>query len=230
VRALVVAPHPDDEILGAGGVISRLSQTGHDVEVVVVTSGQPPLFTESYVQRVQDEARQAHRTLGVKESIFLEGFPAAGLDALPSHRLNHALTEVVTTRAPDWLFLPFAGDIHRDHQIVFTSALVAARPSGPHRVRAIYAYETLSETNWHAPPITPGFHPNIFFDVTDFLPAKLEAMECYASQLKPFPNERSLEAVKALARYRGATVGVEAAEAFVLVRQVVPEEDGILRT
>jgi LmbE family N-acetylglucosaminyl deacetylase len=229
VRAIIIAPHPDDEILGTGGVISRLSRAGHEVDVVIVTCGQPPLFTKACVQKVRDEARQAHRSLGVRETVFLEGFPAAGLDALPSHRLNQALTEVVTARTPDWLFLPFAGDIHRDHQIVFTSALVAARPSGSHRVRAIYAYETLSETNWHAPPITPGFHPNIFFDITGSLPAKLQAMEYYASQLKPFPNERSLEAVKALARYRGATVGVEAAEAFVLVRQVVPEDDGIPR-
>lgn len=225
MRALVIAPHPDDEILGVGGVIARLSRVGHEVDVVVVTTGKPPLFDEEYVRQVRREASEAHEILGVRETTFLEEFPAAGLDGVPAHRLNQVLTEVLREKRPDILFVPFAGDIHRDHQMTFASALVAARPVHEWKVRAIYAYETLSETNWYAPPVTPAFLPNSFFDIAEVLEVKLDALRAYRSQVKPFPNERSLEAVEALARVRGATVGVEAAEAFVLIRQTISRND-----
>jgi LmbE family N-acetylglucosaminyl deacetylase len=218
MRVLVIAPHPDDEVLGVGGVIARMSREGHEVQVVVITTGQPPLFSEQFVLQVRKEAAEAHRLLGVMETSFLDGFPAAGLDGVPSHRLNEALTRVLTEKQPELLFVPFPGDIHLDHRITFTSALVAARPIHEHKVKAIYAYETLSETNWFAPPVTPGFLPNTFFDITEVLDTKLEALKAFKSQMKSFPNERSLEAVTALAKFRGATVGFAAAEAFVLLR------------
>jgi LmbE family N-acetylglucosaminyl deacetylase len=218
MRALVIAPHPDDEILGVGGVIARLSREGHEVHVVVITMGQPPLFSEEFVRQVRAEAAEAHAYLGVTETSFLDGFPAAGLDSVPSHRLNDAIARILIDKEPELLFVPFAGDLHIDHRIIFASTLVAARPIQEFKIKTIYAYETLSETNWYAPPITPGFLPNSFFDITDVLDMKLEALRFYKSQLKPFPNERSLEAVHALARFRGATVGFEAAEAFVMLR------------
>lgn len=217
---LVVAPHPDDEVLGAGGTIARLASEGRDVHVAIVTKGGPPLFDEAFIQRGRNEARQAHQVLGVKETVFLDGFPAALLDTIPQSTLNAGLREAIDAVDPELLFIPFPGDLHIDHRMVAEAALVATRPNRRHAIAAVLAYEALSETNWGAPG-TPGFAPNVFVDVSKQLDLKLEAMGRYASQLQPFPHERSLEALRALAIGRGATAGLEAAEAFVLIRGIV---------
>lgn len=221
MRVLVIAPHPDDEVLGVGGTIARLGYKGHDVFVTIVTQGDPSMFDPAFIEQARQEALEAHRLLGVRDTIFLEGFPAALLDTIPHSQLNQALGKVLHDVEPELLFIPFNGDVHLDHRLVFESALVAARPN-TQPVRAIYAYETLSETNWNAAPLTPGFLSNTYFDISAFLEVKLKAMSIYQTQLKPFPHERSLEAIRALARLRGATVGFEAAEAFVLIRSIYP--------
>lgn len=216
---LVVAPHPDDEVLGVGGTMARLAAAGEEVHVAVVTKGFPPYWDPEFIEQGRREAAEAHRRLGVREAYFLD-FPAAALDTVPHRDLNAALGEVFARVRPQTVFVPFVGDIHADHQAVFLSALVAARPSGAAPPRALLAYETLSETNWNAPYLGPAFVPTVYSDVSAHLEAKLEAMRCFASQLKEFPHERSAEALRALAMLRGATVGLAAAEAFVLVRQV----------
>jgi LmbE family N-acetylglucosaminyl deacetylase len=229
MRVAVFAPHPDDEVLGVGGTMARLASEGHDVYVVIVTRGDPVLFAPESVALVQGEAREAHRRLGVKETLFLEGFPAALLDTVPHARLNDALGQVLTNLEPEVILVPFVGDLHQDHRLIFHSLLVAARPGTRPPGAALYAYETLSETNWHAAPYTPAFCPNTYVDITAFLADKLEAMRTFRSQLKPFPHERSLEAVEALARLRGATAGVAAAEALILLRSVIVGDAGRLR-
>lgn len=221
-RVVVIAPHPDDEILGVGGTIARLAHEGHDIFVAIVTHGDPSMFDPAFISQGRREALEAHRLLGVRDTIFMESFPAALLDTVPHSQLNEALRKVLHDLKPKLLFIPFKGDVHLDHRLVFESALVAARPNSMQQIQAIYAYETLSETNWNAAPLTPGFLPNTYFDISAFLEVKLEAVRIYQSQLKPFPHERSLEAIRALARLRGATVGFEAAEAFVLIRSVYP--------
>ncbi len=217
--ALVMAPHPDDEVLGAGGTIARMSAAGSDVHIGVVTRGTEPLFSEEANVRAKREAAAAHQVLGVAKTHFLE-FPAAELDTIQHRELNRAIAELMRDVAPDVVFVPFPGDIHKDHQIVFESSLVAVRPTGGRVPESVYAYETLSETNWNAPYLTPSFAPNVWMDITEHLDTKLAAMKKYASQLKQFPNERSERSLRALAELRGSTVGVEAAEAFVLVRQI----------
>ena len=218
--ALVIAPHPDDEVLGVGGTMARLSGAGREVHVAIVTRGRPPLFTEEESERDREEARAAHALLGVAHTHLMD-FPAAELDTVPHAEVNRALAVLMREIAPDTLFIPFNGDIHLDHQLVFISSMVAARPNRPGGFpKRIYAYETLSETNWHAPYVTPAFVPNCFVDIADYLDLKLAAMEAYLSQIKPAPNERSLQAIQALSRLRGATVHVSAAEAFVLLREV----------
>lgn len=218
-RVLVIAPHPDDEILGVGGTILKRSAQGDEVCVLVATTAQPPRFDPEVLATGRREAAAAHRVLGVTDSRFLP-FPAAGLDTVPHADLNAALVEVFTDFRPDLVFIPFNGDLHLDHQRVFLAALVAARPSTGWTPRSVYAYETLSETNWNAPYLSPGFVPNVFVDISAHLERKLEAMREYASQLKPPPHERSIESLRALATLRGATIGCEAAEAFVLVRHI----------
>lgn len=219
-RTLVMAPHPDDEVLGAGGTIARLVAEGEDVFVAIVTEGKPPSFTVSMVEKVRQEALSAHRLLGVKETFWL-GHPAAGLFDTPHSKLNAAIFDIVSKVSPTTLIVPFGGDIHMDHQLTFLSSLVAARPHQTSYPRVILAYETLSETNWNAPYITPSFVPNIFIDIKDHISKKLDAMRLFSSQLRGFPHERSIEALNALAMLRGATVCRHAAEAFVMVRQVI---------
>ena len=219
-RALVIAPHPDDEVLGCGGTIARLVGAGAAVDVAIITRGRAPRFAEEMTERIRAEAREAHAVLGVTRSTFLD-LPAAELDTVSHAETNRSLATLIDEVRPDTVFLPFAGDIHLDHQLIFHSAMVATRPNRPDYPRRLLAYETLSETNWHAPYLTPAFAPNWFVDISATLGTKLDAMRRYASQLKDFPDERSLEALIALAKLRGASVRCEAAEAFVLLREVI---------
>jgi len=219
-RTLVIAPHPDDEVLGAGGTIARLGDLGLEVFVAVVTSARPPMFPAETTPTVRAEAARAHAHLGVRETYWLDQ-PAARLFEIPHYELNRVIGEVVRRLDPTTLIVPFLGDIHYDHQLVFLSSLVAARPHQADFPNAILAYETLSETNWNAPYLTPGFAPNLFVGIEDGLTRKIEAMQMFQSQLRASPHERSIESIRALATLRGATVHRPAAEAYVVVRNVV---------
>ncbi len=219
-RILVVAPHPDDEVLGCGGTIARLRDHGHDVHVAIVTTGKPPQFPADLVMQIRKELDAAHEVLGGTTKHYLD-LPAAALDTIGAAQINGAVAEVVAKVDPDTVFAPFFGDVHVDHQLVFNATLVACRPRSAATPRLVLAYETLSETNWAAPPITPGFQPNVFVDIGDTLERKLAAFAKFESQVKPFPDERSLDTIRALARLRGSTVFRPAAEAFMLVRQIV---------
>ena len=219
-RTLVIAPHPDDEVLGAGGTMAKLSESGQEVFVVVVTSGKPPAYSADSVAGVRAEAKSAHDLLGVKETIWL-GQPAAELPEVRNVILNGAIGDVVLRIAPQTIFVPFPGDIHVDHQLVFQSVMVASRPHQATYPKTIMAYETLSETNWNAPYITPPFVPNVYLDISKYLERKIAAMQKFSSQLRSAPHERSVESLRSLAVTRGATVHREAAESFVLIRHVV---------
>jgi LmbE family N-acetylglucosaminyl deacetylase len=218
-RALVLAPHPDDEVLGCGGTIARIVAEGGEVQVAIVTRGQPPRFDAAQVEQVNAEAMAAHRALGVARTHFMD-LPATELDQIATVDLNHRIAKVIALVEPDTLFVPFVGDLHFEHRLVFDAALVAARPRGASYPPRILAYETVSETNWSGPGMSPAFRPNVFIDIGNHLEAKLNAFECFRSQVMPFPDERSIEALRALGLVRGATVSRQAAEAFVLVREV----------
>lgn len=219
-RVLVIAPHPDDEVLGCGGTMARLTSLGTRVEVAIVTEGKPPRYDCAAVERVRTEAAAAHVLLGIAATHYLD-FPAAELDGVPHAELNLRIGALIDETMPDTLFVPFVGDIHLDHQLVFHSAMVAARPRRATYPRTILAYETLSETNWSAPYLEPAFVPSVYVDITSTLDRKLAAFAAYESQCCVFPNERSPEAIRALATLRGATVHRPAAEAFVLIREVI---------
>ncbi|HEX7871599.1 MAG TPA: PIG-L deacetylase family protein [Sphingobium sp.] len=218
-RAVIVAPHPDDEVLGCGGTMARLAAMGAEVHVLLMTRGMEPRFSSAQVERVLAEVKEAHAMLGVTRLHCLD-LPAAELDAMPIADVNHRVGEILAELQPDTLFLPFIGDIHFDHQVAFTAAMVYARPRSDKAPSRIYAYETLSETNWYAPGVTPAFTPNMFVDISQEIALKLRAFGCFRSQVKAFPDERSLEALEALARMRGATVFRNAAEAYQIIRQI----------
>ena len=216
---LVIAPHPDDEILGAGGTISKLCKAGREVHVCVVTSGRLPLFTAAQTERVRDETAKAHAFLNVKQTHWL-GLPAAELTEVPARELNATIGKLVSQLSPFALLIPHVGDIHIDHQLVHLSAMVAARPHQEEFPKLILSYETLSETNWNTPGTTPAFTPNVFVDISEDLEQKLDAFAMFESQARSAPHERSIETLRALATLRGAAVHKVAAEAFMLIRHV----------
>ena len=222
-RMLVVAPHPDDEVLGAGGTISRFAAGGGEVSILTVAAHMPPLFTEAVHQQTVREAKKAHALLGVKESIFLDK-PAVLLGSIPVHELNGMILDVVKRVAPDVLLVPYY-DRHVDHRQIFDACMVASRPVGfGTKIGLVAAYETLSETHWNAPHLEPNFTPSWVVDITGFVDRKIEAMQCYESQIHPYPAPRSAEALRALALFRGSQAGFGYGEGYHVLRMSVPPE------
>jgi len=219
MNILVIAPHADDEILGCGGTIARRIAEGNNVTVLIITKGIEELFASEVIENIRMEAKAAHRYLGVHKTIFFD-FPAPLLDQTPSYKISMEISKVLQSVQPEVVYIPHRGDIHKDHKMVFESALVAMRPIGQYTVKQIYAYETLSETEWAAPFADDAFIPNVFVDITRFIYNKIEAMKHYKSQLKEFPHSRSVEVIQSLAKYRGASVGKKAVEAFMLIRKI----------
>lgn len=217
---LVIAAHPDDEVLGCGGVMARHADSGDEVHVLVVTRGIPELFPPEVIEGTRRELAQAHVILGVRSVRFLD-FPAPRLDAVPLYQVADAIGQVIREVRPSIVYCPHQGDLHGDHKAVFWATLVAARPVNAHRVTRLLCYETLSETEWAAPLTGDAFVPTVFTDISSTLARKLRACRCYRSQMKPFPNSRSLRAIAALARLRGAAAGLAAAESFILIREIV---------
>lgn len=219
MKVLVIAPHPDDEILGVGGTIKKRSKIGDEVYVCIVTKGYKPLFDEELIQMGREEAKIADKMLGVKETFFLD-FPAVMLETVPRYEFNEKISEIVQKIQPDEIYIPHRGDMQIDHQMVVDAAMVAVRPKHKHKIKRVYAYETLSETGWNIPNQQNEFIPNVYEDITETLKDKLESMRIFKSQLGEFPEARSIGALDALAKYRGAIVGVKAAEAFILIREI----------
>lgn len=215
---LIIAPHPDDEVLGCGATMAKYASLGHKVYVLIATRGTKKMYADDKIENVRNEALRAHKILGVSETFFLD-FPAPELDTVPLWILSGEFSNIIQKVAAEVLYLPHRGDIHNDHKVVFDAGLVAARPLQFCTVNQIFAYETVSETEWAIPSGNEVFIPNTYENVTDFFEIKLQAFQCFASQIKDFPNPRSLQNLTALANYRGATVFYEMAEAFSLIRQ-----------
>lgn len=219
MKVLIIAPHPDDEIIGVGGTIIKRAKAYDEVYVCVVTKGQEAMFKKSFIEQGRRECREADAKLGVIETFFLD-FPAVMLETVPRYELNGKISEMVQKIKPDEVYIPHRGDMQIDHQIVVDASMVAVRPRGAYYPKRVYAYETLSETGWNIPNIVNDFIPTVYEDISDFLEAKIEAMRIFESQLAPFPAARSIDAIEALAKFRGSIVNVMAAEAFSLIREV----------
>ena len=184
-----------------------------------MTRGKHGMYSEKQIVNVRNEAMNAHHILGVSETRFLD-FPAPDLDLVSISELASAISEVIFEYEVDTVYLPHRGDIHHDHKAVFNAGLVASRPVNDNPVKSVYSYETLSETEWSAPFGDDAFIPTYFVNIEDVFSSKIEAMKCFKSQLKEFPNSRSLESIEALAKFRGSTVGFTHAEAFMTIRVI----------
>ena len=218
-RVLVVAPHPDDETLGVGGTIAKYSAQGDEVFVLMVSGHLPPIYSRKAYEETVSEAYSAFSVLGVKKSEFLE-IPATMIGDQPLHEVNGRISKVVNDFNPHIVLCPYP-DRHIDHRLVFDSVMVATRPVGVGKdIKIVAAYETLSETHWNAPHIEPNFTPNWVIDISDHISEKLNALECYKSQISEFPGPRSIEAVEALAKFRGTQAGFGYGEGLHIVRMI----------
>jgi LmbE family N-acetylglucosaminyl deacetylase len=216
-RVLIVAPHPDDETLGVGGAAAKFVNQGCKVTVLVVSGHLPPIYKAADYEETRKEAMAAFEVLGITDYRFL-GIPATLVRDQPVHVLNEMIGSVVRETRPQIVLTTYP-DRHIDHRVVFESVMVATRPVGLGReIEILAAFETLSETHWNAPNIEPNFAPNWVVDISEFMPRKLKALACYQSQIPDFPGSRSIEAVEALAKFRGTQAGFAFGEAFQIIR------------
>jgi len=226
VSALVVAAHPDDEVLGCGGTIARHADGGDAVQVLIVAEG----ATSRQGQRDRGQAAEDLSTLAKAAQAAGAILGAAGVELLdlPDNRLDSIdrldliklIEERIARRQPQVVYVHHAGDVNIDHRRLHEAVVTACRPTPGQPVRRLLSYEVASSTEWQPPGSAPAFQPNWFVDITAQWERKRQALESYAAEMRPWPHARSIEALEHLARWRGAQVGVEAAEAFCLLRQL----------
>jgi LmbE family N-acetylglucosaminyl deacetylase len=216
---LIISVHPDDETLGCGGTLLRHRADGDTLSWVVVTDAHEPAWPREVIVKKADEVRRVSESYGMASCEKL-GFPSTGLDRIPQSALMDALRRAIDRVKPEVVYLVHRGDVHSDHRAAFDAALAVMKPfhMASLGVRRVLSYETLSSTEASAPS-RDAFVPTVFCDVTPYLTRKLEIMAMYESETQPDPMPRGPSAIRALARLRGATIGVESAEAFVLVRE-----------
>ncbi len=218
-KVLVVAAHPDDEILGCGGVIAHHTKNGDEVHVVIAAEGAMSRNNgnREYVDQLRQCAQQAGNILGVKNTRFL-GLPDNQLDGLLLLDLVKSIEEQVAEIGPETIYTHFAGDLNIDHRLVSNALFTACRPLPGNGIKEIYLFETPSSTEWQVPDGSSAFLPTRFVDIRSTLRNKLAALKAYDCEMRDWPHSRSYSAVENLAKWRGATVGLEAAEAFMVGR------------
>lgn len=219
-RTLVIAPHPDDEVLGCAGTLLRCKAEGGTLGWLIVTgmsaeAGYPPNVIASRAVEIERVAS----ALGFNH-IFELGFSPARLDGLARADLVAAMGTAIRAFAPDDLLVPHRGDVHSDHRVCFDVAAACAKSFRAPFLQRLLAYETVSETEQGVVP-EKAFCPNVFVDIAPYLEEKLAIAAVYESEMGVFPFPRSVHAVRALAEWRGATAGFLAAEAFELLRERV---------
>jgi LmbE family N-acetylglucosaminyl deacetylase len=220
MRVLIVAAHPDDEVLGCGGTIARHVDEGDAVGIVFLVDGvKSRSSAPEELQQRQLAATMAARALGVDSPSF-HLLPDNGLDTVPLLEVAKIVEADLERFRPDIVYTHHSGDLNVDHRRVAEAVMIAARPQAATRVNAIYGFEVLSSTEWAFSDAVP-FRPRRFVDITRQIERKCAALACYEFELRPFPHPRSREAVLALAATRGAIAGFSAAEAFTIYREIV---------
>jgi len=223
---LVIAAHPDDEVLGCGGTIAGYAAAGHEIHIVILGEGISARYGRrdeapaADVQRLQADARAAAAALGAR-SVAFGGLPDNRFDELPLLDIVKPVEQWIESCRPGAIYTHHPGDLNVDHGLTFRAVLTATRPGGPGpKVPDLYAFEVPSSTDWAFQQIAPAFRPNVFVDIAGGLEAKIAAMQCYESERREPPHPRSPEILRATAARWGSVAGVGQAEAFALIRSL----------
>ena len=223
-RVLVIAAHPDDEVLGMGGAIAKLVKAGCVVDVLIVTDGSSSQYRDSdHVDEIiaakKRETRNCADILGIRD-IYYGKLPDMKLDTIPHIRINQAIEVVIDKVKPDTLFTHFWGDVNCDHQNVYKSTLVTTRPVMGQVVKELYCYRVPSSTEWTPNKADTMFMPNYFVDITEVAEQKYKAFACYTTELRDYPHPRSVQYLRETDKAAGIKVGLLAAEEFVILRKL----------
>ena len=221
-NVLVVAAHPDDEALGCGGTMAKHAENGDTVHALFLTHGVGARLNEAksqhHIRISASKVALAH--LGTANSTYYD-LPDNQLDTVPMLTIVRMIEDIAQIVKPEIVYTHHNSDLNIDHRICNQAVITAFRPIPGQHVSAIYAFEVCSSTNWAFGSAINSFQPNRYINITKQWAAKQLALEAYALEMRDFPHGRSLEAVEALARWRGTTVGVSAAEAFTVIREVL---------
>lgn len=225
-KVLVVAAHPDDEILGVGGTILRHVAEGDSVHVMILAEGITSRGTkrdvaknETELSRLREASRKVAEYMGI-DKLILCGFPDNRMDGVELLDIIKRIEQEMGEFCPDTVYTHHAGDVNIDHQLVHRAVVTACRPLPGTTVRQILFFETLSSTEWQMPMQGNSFLPNWYVDIHEYLERKLAALRFYETEMREYPHPRSYEGVTFLAKMRGLVVGADAAEAFMLGRKV----------
>ena len=222
-KVLVIAAHPDDEVLGAGGTIAKYVSEGAEVRVLIVTDGSTSQYRDDpklleILEGKKKETQNAMDILGVSQVLY-GGMPDMKLDMTEHILVNQSIERVMDEYQPNIVFTHYHGDVNKDHQCVSQSTLVACRPVADQCVRELYAYYVPSSTDWNVQNHVNTFMPNVYVDISgECAEKKYRAMECYATELRDYPHPRSIEALRIMDQACGVHVGMRAAECFVCYR------------
>lgn len=235
MKVLVVTAHPDDEVLGMGGTIKKLTKSGHDVKILFMANGILSRRSTNYqnseiyqvdknvietmkkqIKLLQKDAKRALKILGVKEIQF-ENFPDNELDLVSNLQLTKKIEYAIKDFEPDTIFTHSEYDINVDHRKLYEATITATRPGRKSNVQDVISFEVPSSTEWYFPS---RFSPNIFIDISKELPFKLKALKEYTNEIEKFPHPRSIESLEIIAKRWGTVSNFSAAEAFYLVRQL----------
>ena len=220
---LIIAAHPDDEVLGCGGTIAKLSPN-NDIYTLILGEGITSREISDEEKRkelneLKKQSDEANKILGVKK-VFFENFPDNKFDTVPLLDIIKRIEGHISKIKPDIIYTHHYGDLNVDHRITFDAALTACRPQSNSIVKKIYTFEVLSSTEWNHQTPSNVLIPNTYIDILKTIDKKLEAMRCYKGEIRGYPHPRSLEGIKILAQKRGLEVGLKLAEVFCLIREI----------
>ena len=224
-RVLVIAAHPDDEVLGMGGTISKYISMGAEVAILIVTDGSTSQYRnapnlEEIIYEKRSETYKCASILGVNK-VFWGNLPDMKLDVTAHVEINQVIEEVINEFCPTVVYTHFYGDVNKDHRMIYESTLVACRPVSDQCVKQLFLYSVPSSTEWSAQETKSVFMPNYYVDISgEFAEKKYQAMECYKAELREYPHPRSIQHLRISDTVEGNRVGLLSAESFMLIRAI----------
>lgn len=225
-RILVIAAHPDDEVLGMGGTIAKYATQGSEIALLIVTDGSTSQYKDNpnlkdIIIEKKLETQNCADLLGIKK-IYYGNLPDMKLDTVPHVEVNEVIGKVILDFSPTAVFTHFSGDVNKDHQCVYKSTLVACRPTPEQCVEKLFLYSVPSSTEWNLQASHTTFFPNWYENIEgDFADIKYKAMNCYKEELREYPHPRSIEYLQNADKAEGNRVGMKIAESFMLVRNLM---------